>query len=121
MTATTLSAVSREIVYEFPPGFRMLAGDMGRTTYDPTDRAQAAISYVCLNFKGNGGPDTNAFPTRSCPDGLRAQVYFPSCWDGVNLWLEGSKHVSYPAEGNFDGNGKCPSTHPKRLVSGESE
>lgn len=44
-------------MYEFPPGFRMLAGDASRHTFDETDPRQAAVSYVCL---GNGGPQTNS-------------------------------------------------------------
>jgi hypothetical protein len=65
---------------------------------------------------------------------MRAQIYFPHCWydlqtpayrcdlnglltfrDGINSWLEGSKHVSY-GEGQFDQGGKCPPTHPKRIM-----
>ncbi|OCF34159.1 hypothetical protein I316_04109 [Kwoniella heveanensis BCC8398] len=57
----------------------------------------------------------SGFPTTSCPSDLRAEVTFPNCWDGTNVWLEGSKHVAYPAEGRFDSGGRCPSTHPHRL------
>lgn len=76
------------------------------------------------------------FPPEQCKDGMRAQIYFPHCWlvitdgdtcgctadechrDGVNAWLEGSKHVSY-GEGRFDGGGQCPPTHPKRIMGRE--
>jgi hypothetical protein len=37
-----------EPVYEFPPGFRMLAGDPNRRTFDESDPAQDAVRYVCL-------------------------------------------------------------------------
>lgn len=67
----------KEPVYEFPPGFRMLAGNASRHTFDSSDPRQAAVSYVCL---GNGGPETPGFPEKNCPMGLRAQVYFPHCW-----------------------------------------
>ena len=70
---------------------------------------------TCLNYNAPPLPETNGFPTYNCPDGLRAQVYFPHCWDGVNNWLPGSKHVSY-GEGQFDQGGKCPDTHPKRII-----
>jgi hypothetical protein len=56
-------------------------------------------------------PDIN-----KCKDGIRAQVYFPSCWDGVNLDSPDHKsHMSYPIE-NFNG-GSCPSSHPVHLVN----
>lgn len=48
---------------------------------------------------------------------LRAQVYFPSCWDGVNKDSADHKsHMSYPINGGYD-HGSCPSTHPVRLIS----
>jgi hypothetical protein len=37
-----------EPVYEFPAGFRMLAGDPNRRTLDTSDPAQAAVGYTCL-------------------------------------------------------------------------
>lgn len=58
-----------------------------------------------LNF-----PDVNA-----CEDGLRYQVFFPQCWDGVNLDSADHKsHMAYPID-NFNG-GSCPSSHPVHVV-----
>ncbi|KAK4688715.1 hypothetical protein P7C73_g1402, partial [Tremellales sp. Uapishka_1] len=105
-----------EPVYEFPPGFRMLAGSPYRTTYNDTDLTNTAIRYACLNFAADPTAETPAFPETNCPDGLRAEVYFPHCWDGVNAWLEGSAHTSYGSTGSYDGGGACPSTHPKRIM-----
>jgi hypothetical protein len=60
-------------------------------------------------------PQTPGFANTHCPDGLRAQVFFPSCWDGVNLDSSDHKsHMAYPDE--ID-NGSCPPTHPHHLVS----
>jgi len=93
----------------FPKGFRMLAGDPKLRSFNDT-LEQRGITYVCL---GNGGPQTNGFPTRNCPNGLRLQVLFPSCWDGVNLDSPDHKsHMAYP--GGLD-NGICPPSHPKRF------
>nr|XP_019047877.1 hypothetical protein I302_04497 [Kwoniella bestiolae CBS 10118]OCF26807.1 hypothetical protein I302_04497 [Kwoniella bestiolae CBS 10118] len=126
-----------EEVHEFPEGFKMLAGSSKRSTYDDNDYTNKAISYTCLDYSGPGKPDTHGvfapvpladtaladcvsfqgFPEYSCPQDLRANLFFPNCWDGVNNWLEGSKHVSYPASGGHDSGGPCPATHPKRLMS----
>lgn len=55
-------------------------------------------------------------PTQSCSGGLRAQVFFPSCWDGQNLDSPDHKsHMAYPIQ-NFD-SGDCPDTHPVHLIS----
>ncbi|OCF34157.1 hypothetical protein I316_04107 [Kwoniella heveanensis BCC8398] len=104
-----------ETINEFPPGFRMLAGNPNRITYNASDYTNTAISYVCLGR--SGAPETGAFPTQSCPQDLRAQVYFPSCWDGKNLWLPNSAHVAYPTSQGYNSGGPCPTTHPKRLFS----
>jgi len=48
---------------------------------------------------------------------MRWEVYFPSCWDGVNLDSPDHKtHMSYPAIGDFNG-GVCPISHPVALLS----
>jgi len=96
----------------FPDGFRMVAGDPFRRTFNASDFAQNAVSIVCL---GEGGR-YNGFPDHAC-DRLRAQVYFPSCWDGKNLDSEDHKsHMAYPAYGNYNG-GVCPESHPVALFS----
>lgn len=58
------------------------------------------------------------FPDRQCPNDLRAQVRFPSCWDGEHAWLPGGAHMAYGA-GAHDGGGKCPDSHPYRTMSRE--
>lgn len=46
-----------EPVHEFPAGFRMLAGDQNRRTFDESDAAQNAVNYLCLgtDVTTNGG------------------------------------------------------------------
>ena len=47
---------------------------------------------------------------------MRAQVFFPSCWDGVNLDSADHKsHMAYPIQ-NFN-SGDCPASHPVQLIS----
>ena len=70
---------------------------------------------ISINFNGPPEAQTPGFANTNCPDGLRAQVFFPSCWDGVNLDSPDHKsHMAYP-----DGidNGQCPYTHPNHLIS----
>jgi Domain of unknown function (DUF1996)/WSC domain len=100
-------------VKAFPAGFKMLAGDPFKRN-DTGDFAAKAVSFACL---GSNKAETNAIPNYNCPNGLRAQVYFPSCWDGVNLDTPDHKsHMAYPASGSYD-NGPCPASHPVQLVS----
>jgi hypothetical protein len=107
-------SASKETVEAFPDGLRMLTGDpdVRNNTGSP---ASKAISWACLNFNGPATPETPGFANTNCPDGLRAQVFFPACWDGVNLDSPDHKsHMAYPDGIN---NGQCPSTHPHHLIS----
>lgn len=96
----------------------MIAGDASRNTYNASLFDNQAVSWVCLDYNNPGvnGKETPGFPTTNCPDGMRGQVFFPSCWDGVNLDSANHRdHVAYPIQ-NYNG-GDCPSSHPVKLVS----
>lgn len=73
---------------------------------------QRAISFACL---GTDTKETNEIPNINCPNGLRAQVFFPSCWDGKNL--DSPDHKSHMAYPSLVDNGNCPESHPKRFIS----
>ncbi|CAG8979221.1 hypothetical protein HYALB_00011278 [Hymenoscyphus albidus] len=96
----------------FPNEFRMLAGDPFLRSYNASSLAQQAITWACL---GTSTPESGGMPNIKCPDGLRAQVFFPSCWDGKNVDTPDHKsHVAYPDGVTV---GSCPASHPKRLIS----
>ncbi|OBT64345.1 hypothetical protein VE03_05813 [Pseudogymnoascus sp. 23342-1-I1] len=95
----------------FPEGFRMLAGDPMLRSFTST-LEQRAISFACL---GTDTKETNEIPNINCPNGLRAQVFFPSCWDGKNL--DSPDHKSHMAYPSLVDNGVCPDSHPKRFIS----
>ena len=72
----------------------MVAGEPSLRSYNDT-LEQNAISFACL---GTNTAETNGFPNIKCPDGLRAQVFFPSCWNGVDLDSADHKsHMAYPS------------------------
>ncbi|ORY26506.1 hypothetical protein BCR39DRAFT_256661 [Naematelia encephala] len=114
-------AGSDGIVKAFPDGLRMLSGNPNRRTYDSSIPSNVAISYVCLDYDTShtGDPawaQRNSFFAHNCPDGMRAQINFPPCWDGVNLdSSDHSSHMAWPS-GGVDG-GDCPTSHPVHLVS----
>lgn len=127
----------------FPPGFRMIAGDTHRRNYtvgdssyedpDPAkslwfllgqttqaDLAQRALGFNCLDYSktAEGSLYRHFLPSKDyidayCPDGIRFELMFPSCWDGVNLDSDDHKsHVAYP---NLVIDGTCPDEFPVRL------
>ena len=95
----------------FPEGFRMLAGNPYNRVVDSTNTTQQAVNFACLDYSGaTKYPEGEILPTVRCPDGVRAQVYFPQCWDGKNLDASDHKaHMAYPS--NYNG-GECPDSHP---------
>lgn len=102
----------------FPPGFRMVSGDALARSYDTTvltyknarpvaDR----VSFACLDSSSQ--PETPGLKDTSCSNGLRAQIHFQSCWNGVDLYKTDNSHVAYMS--TMD-NGVCPPTHPVQLI-----
>lgn len=103
-----------EQLYAFPDGFRMLAGNPNARSNAGTLESQA-ISYHCLDYTNPAIPETPYIPTQPCPNGIRQQIFFPSCWDGINVDSSDHKsHVAYPSSSD---SGYCPTTHPFRLIS----
>jgi hypothetical protein len=101
----------KEGLLAFPENLRMFAGDPLARNFTGTVEAQA-VSFACL---GVDGPETNEMPPHNCPNGLRAQLNFPSCWDGENLDSPDHKsHVVYPSRKD---SGHCPESHPHRFIS----
>jgi len=114
-------AGSDGVVNAFPDGLRMLSGDGDRRVYNAGDPDSAAISFVCLDYTTDhtGDPDwaqRNSFFNHNCPNGMRAQVNFPPCWDGVNVDSDDHQsHMAWPSGGVSGGD--CPASHPKHLVT----
>jgi hypothetical protein len=99
----------------YPKDFRMLAGDPFKRA-PGSDFASQAVSFVCLDYNGQSSYHSG-LPDRVCPNGMRAQVFFPSCWDGKNLDSADHKsHMAYPTKYSYD-NGPCPATHPVHMIS----
>lgn len=101
-------------IVAFPPGLRMIGGNAMATAHETQFPAGAhPYSFVCLQTSGPS-PQTDEIPRGPCPAGLRAQIIFPSCWDGKNLDSpDHTSHMSYPI-GRPDG-GDCPATHPVKV------
>ncbi|GAW12370.1 hypothetical protein ANO14919_017360 [Xylariales sp. No.14919] len=129
-------------VTAFPTGFQMVAGSNYRRDYtvgdpysaDPpqsnwaalkqtgqSDLEQRAVGFNCLDYKKAAEPSlyrhylpNKTFTDANCPDGLRLELMFPSCWNGGLDSDDHKSHVAYP---DLVGNGNCPDTHTQRLVT----
>lgn len=126
-------------VKAFPPGFRMIAGDQYQRNFTipqqippqsewkgaqitQTALTQKAIGFNCFNYKKAAEaslsrhfmPDKK-FLDANCPDGVRIELLFPSCWNGKDVDSHDHKsHVAYPKL--VDG-GDCPEGYPVSIVT----
>jgi hypothetical protein len=111
-----------DTIHAFPDGLRMISGDPSRRIFNKTDVDDQAISYVCLDYSNShqGDPawaQRNNFFTHNCPDGMRAQINFPTCWNGKDLDSPDHRsHMAWPTNGNNNGGGDCPASHPVKVV-----
>ena len=123
----------------FPEGFEILAGDTrmrnftGPVPDEPTSAwgaadmtqeslMQKSLGFNCLNYnKAPEGsryrhfmPDKD-FLDANCADGIRAEIFFPSCWNGKDVTSDDHKsHMAYP---NLIDGGTCPEGYETRLPS----
>jgi hypothetical protein len=96
----------------------MVSGDAGARSYDNTTLTYKnsrpiadRISWACLSTTPS--KETPGINSTDCYAGLRAQLHFQSCWNGVDLYKPDNSHVAYMSQ--ID-NGDCPPTHPYQLV-----
>lgn len=127
-----------ENIKAFPKDFQMLAGDSrlrnfsGPVPDPPTSSwgledmtqealAQKSLGFNCLNYgkQPEGSryrhflPD-KAYMDENCANGIRAEIFFPSCWNGEPTAADHKSHVAYP---NLIDGGKCPEGFETRLPS----
>ena len=82
---------------------------------------QKAVGFNCLDYQKNPEPTLfrhflpdKAYLDANCPDGVRFELMFPSCWNGKDDSPDHMSHVAYP---NQVMTGDCPKGYEQRLVS----
>lgn len=101
----------------FKKGFRMRTGDPSIRNATSATKYQG-IDYTCLVRDDTRYTNRSlTFPGHMCPEGILTNIYFPPCWDGVNLDSpDHHSHVSWPTEGgDFSDGAPCPATHPVKI------
>lgn len=126
----------------FPPGLRMMAGNTFRrskwdtaeeqipppnragtwTTFDSEQQQRAGnmIGFNCLHYNRGFNEDSMArhfmpekdFIDSNCPEGIRAEIMFPTCWNGQLDSENHQDHVVYPRDAR---NGPCPPGFDQRF------
>lgn len=105
----------------FPEGFMMLSGDKSLRSYDsltttwgnatyPGRPVADRVSFLCLT--GQYQAQTTFLNDTDCIFGLRAQIHFQSCWNGIDLYKADNSHVAYQSQ--ID-DGICPPGYPYQV------
>ena len=112
---------NRNQTVPFPAGLSMISGNPSLRSYDnstmtwgnstfPARPISDRVSFACL--KASSVPETPYMADTDCPNGMRAQIHYQSCWNGVDLYKPDQSHVAYQTQ--ID-NGICPPTHPIQI------
>jgi Domain of unknown function (DUF1996) len=125
-----------EKITAFPKGFSMISGDTRQRNFTlPTPvpeksvwkaedmtqlaLAQKSLGFNCLHYSNGNEEALNRFflPDKTfidtCYSGLRLEVQFPSCWNGIDVDSPNHKdHVKFP---NLVKIGECPEGFDVRL------
>lgn len=74
---------------------RLRSYDNDTLTYNNGQPIADRASFHCIDSsEPNLAEEPYMFRT-NCDQGMRAQILFQSCWDGVNTYLPNSAHVAY--------------------------
>jgi len=105
-------------IQPLPPGLRMIAGV---ATTQPGEEQDSAIArWHCQTWESDDASNPQFSPSiPECqePDRVRMDLFFPSCWDGVNLdSTDHRSHMAYPVNDGGPEGTRCPASHPVPVV-----
>ncbi|KAF8917913.1 hypothetical protein CPB85DRAFT_1283929 [Mucidula mucida] len=88
----------------FPDNFRVVAGDPKLRSFNASSYAQLSVKFTCSNGYRTSQMTHGLPEDTDCSQELKAEIDFPSCWDGVNLDAEDHvSHTAYPSNGPDSG------------------
>lgn len=107
----------RDSIQPIPAGLRMIAGDATATPDEPQDTS--IVRWHCQSWESHDATNPRfsaTIPECSAPDRVRMDIFFPSCWNGVDLDADDhTSHMAYP-EQDANGSVVCPESHPVPIV-----
>ncbi|NOX29328.1 MAG: DUF1996 domain-containing protein [Actinobacteria bacterium] len=107
-------------IVDMPIGLKIIAGNGGAT--EPQARS-VAYAFTSSSEGQRTEPKTqqsgtslDLFEVGPDDNGIRLNINFPQCWDGVHLWLAGTAHMAYPVNVGRQYR-ECPPTHPVPIIN----
>lgn len=107
-----------ESIEPIPLGLKMIAGNHHGKPGNEQDTSIAR--WHCQEWESTdaGNPLwSTSIPECLAPDRVRMDLFFPSCWNGVDLDSDDHKsHMAYPINEGGPNGTVCPETHPTPIV-----
>lgn len=105
-------------IQPIPAGLRMIAWD--HMTKPWTEQSSSIVRWHCQSWESTDAwnPQWSAtIPDCKAPDRVRMDIFFPSCWNWVDLDSDDHKsHMAYPIKNSQTWKVECSSSHPVPLV-----
>ena len=105
-------------IQSIPLGLKMIAGNhMGQPEMQ---QDTSLVRWHCQSWESSDASNpqwSTSIPECLAPDRVRMDIFFPSCWNGVDLDASDHKsHMAYPIDSNGPAGMVCPETHPVPIV-----
>lgn len=101
-----------------PVGLRMIAGSHNGQPGQAQDTS--IVRWHCQSWESDDSSNPNwstSIPACLAPDRVRMDIFFPSCWNGVDLdSYDHKSHMAYPINEAGSNVKTCPASHPVALV-----
>ncbi|MCC2616534.1 DUF1996 domain-containing protein [Aestuariibacter halophilus] len=105
-------------IQPIPLGLKMIAGDhMGQPG---NEQDTSIVRWHCQSWESDESSNpqwSTSIPACVAPDRLRMDIFFPSCWNGIDLDSADHKsHLAYPVNYGGQLGTACPETHPVPII-----
>ncbi|WP_100643151.1 DUF1996 domain-containing protein [Alteromonas facilis] len=105
-------------IQPIPLGLKMIAGNS--KTMPGMEQDSAIVRWHCQSWGSSDAQNPRwsaSIPECEAPDRVRMDIFFPSCWDGVNLDSDDHQsHLAYPADQGGQLGMACPESHPVPII-----
>lgn len=105
-------------IQPIPLGLKMIAGDGMAMPGMAQDTS--IVRWHCQSWESSDATNprwSSSIPECVAPDRLRMDIFFPSCWNGIDLDSADHKsHLAYPVNNGGPNGTVCPASHPVPII-----
>jgi len=106
-----------ESVQTIPVGLRIIAGNA--MSQPGQEQDTSIVRWHCQSWGSDSSNPrfSSSIPECLAPDRVRLDIFFPSCWNGIDLdSFDHKSHMTYPVNEGGPNGSYCPASHPVPIV-----